>query len=134
MKPTTSRGARNCAVRIDAPGAPIPDGDGGFVEQWTTIVASWPCAIVSATAANQERLIAGTIEALATHKLTGDYVPTLTALCRMFLLTDPEHPGRRFDVLSVVAVGARRFEMQVIAAEYITDADPRPQRGPLVAA
>jgi head-tail adaptor len=129
MTPTMSRGARNSTVRIDAPGAPIPDGDGGFTEQWTTIVTSWPCALENALAANQERMIAGTIETLATHRLTGDYLPAVTALCRMLLLSDPEHPGRRFDVLSVVAVGARRFEMQVLAAEYITDADPRPQRG-----
>jgi head-tail adaptor len=130
----TARGARTNAVRIDAPGPPLPDGDGGFTEQWTTVVTSWPCAIENATAANQERMIAGTIETLATHKLTGDYLPQITALCRMYLLTDPEHPGRRFDVLSVVAVGGLRRELTIIAAEYISDADPRPQRTPLAAA
>jgi hypothetical protein len=133
MKATIPRGARTNAVRIDAPGAPIPDGDGGFTEQWTTVIDSWPCAISSATAANQERQIAGTIETLATHRLSGDYLPQVNALCRMFLLTDPEHAPRRFDVLSVVAVGEQRFEMNVLAAEYITDADPRPQRTPLMA-
>jgi hypothetical protein len=128
MKATIPRGARTNAVRIDAPGAPIPDGDGGFTEQWTTVIDSWPCAIDNAIGANQERLVAGTIETLATHKLSGDYLPQVNALCRMYLLTDPEHPGRRFDVLSVQAVQANRFEMVILAAEYITDADPRPQK------
>jgi hypothetical protein len=124
-----SRGARNHVVRIEAAGSPIPDGDGGFVDVWTPIdPPTWYCAIEPVTAANQERLVAGTVETLATHRLHGDYHPQLSSVCRMFL-DDPERGTRRFDVLSVQADDARRFSMTAVAAEYVTDHDPRPQRG-----
>jgi head-tail adaptor len=114
-------------ARPETPGDPIPDGAGGWSDQWVACDPPvWWCAIENANARNIERGIASTVEATATHVLKGDYHPGITSLCRIWVpdLEDPtvEH---RYDVLGVEILHAARRYLVVTAAEYIAESDPR---------
>jgi len=120
-------------ARVQSPGAPTPDGEGGFIETWVDLdPATWWCSIENAAARNLERSIAKTIEATASHLLRGDYHPGITTPCRI-LVPDVEEPAttKRYDVTSVAREHEGRRRLIVFAAEYIADNDPRPRRAPV---
>jgi head-tail adaptor len=120
-------------ARVQTPGPPTPDGEGGFTESWVDVdPPTWWCAIENAAARNLERVVAKTIEASATHMLRGDYHPAITTVCRI-LVPDVEDPAttKRYDVTSVAREHEGRRHLIVFAAEYITDNDPRPRRAPV---
>jgi head-tail adaptor len=123
------RGKYRFRTRVETPGAPLPDGDGGFVEQWTPVTVWW-CDIEPATVRNQERLVSNTIAATATHVLSGDYHPGITTLCRLWV-PDLEQPtiDRRYDISSVQRVHGLRRYLVVGAVEYLAERDPRPVVG-----
>lgn len=117
---------------VEAPGQPIPDGSGGFTEQWDPLSPSiWWCLIEPATAQQMERMISRTVEAMATHVLTGDFHPQLTTACRILVpIGDGTTNTRRFDIAAVQQVRGERRTMQVVCVEYLSDRDPRPRRLP----
>lgn len=110
---TTAIGTHRHQVTVQAPGAAVPDGDGGFTEDWVTLVpAPWRCAIVPATAKDLERVAAGTVISTATHILTGRYHPGLAAASttarivfgtRVFSVTGVFDPEERH--LETIATG-----------------------------
>lgn len=58
----TTIGARRHRIRLQNPSAPIPDGDGGYTEQWDPCTPPTAYAeIVVASSANLERLGAGSV-------------------------------------------------------------------------
>lgn len=91
---------------LSTPGAPIPDGDGGFTQTYVPLVigdeypAEWRCAIEVASVRAAERHFAATITAHATHIVSGRYHPGITTLTRM-VWTDrfgAVHTGNVLDV------------------------------------
>jgi hypothetical protein len=115
-------------TKVEKPAAPTKDGRGGWIENWLPLDPPvWWCSIENFNARDVERPVAKGVSSSATQLLRGDYHPTLTALCRIWVpdLEDPtvEH---RYDVLGVEIVDMGRRYLRVTAAEYLAERDPRP--------
>ena len=103
-------GLRDKRITLDAPGTPIADADGGFLDGYTPLDPPDAfAAIVPITARDQERAFAGTVLATATHEITVPYHPGVTIETRVTYvdprsgrtrawqvtaLRDPEEAGR----------------------------------------
>lgn len=71
-------------VLLQAPGAPVPDGDGGFTQTWTDLSPNtWYCSIKPATARDLERVAAGTVISSASHIVEGRYHAGITTKTRI---------------------------------------------------
>jgi len=110
-----SIGAYDHVAALEAPGAPVPDGHGGFTEAWTPLdPATWFCAIEPATQRSLEELGAGTaVLSQATHIVRGWYHPGLTTQARLKV------DGRILNVIYVTNRGERGIESQLVCAEVV---------------
>src|SRR4026208_1417998 len=71
-------------VVLRAPGAPVPEGDGGFTQTWTDLSPNtWYCSIKPATARDLERVAAGTVISSASHIVEGRYHAGITTKTRI---------------------------------------------------
>ena len=77
-------------VTLQTPGAPVPDGDGGYTEVWTVLGSRVPAAVEPATARSLERIAASTVTSTASHLVTIRYLPGITTKTRVVFhdLTD----------------------------------------------
>jgi len=79
-----SSGKRDKRIRLQNPGAPVPDGDGGYTEGLADLSPAYVQAhIAPASARDLERAASGTVIASATHLITIPYhrqVTTETAI------------------------------------------------------
>jgi SPP1 family predicted phage head-tail adaptor len=101
-------------VAVEAPGTPVPDPDGGYTEGWEPLdPPDWDCAITRATAADLERLSAGTVLSQATHVVKGNYHAGITTETRLTF------DGRVFNVLSVVDRDERHEETDLVCGEVV---------------
>jgi len=106
----TTRGERRHIVSFEAPGDPVPDGEGGYTYTWTSFTpAGWYVAIRPATAADAEAALAGTQITHVSHVITGDYHPGVTTDTRMIF------NGQVYHVTSVIDDEARGLTMTVVA-------------------
>lgn len=97
-------------VTFEAPGAPMPDGDGGFTEDWQPLSPpTWYVRIRPITARDQEDLVAGTVITHVSHIVHGRYHPQISTRCRML------HAGQVFQVTGVENVELRNTEMILVA-------------------
>jgi head-tail adaptor len=63
-----ANGERRRLVKLDRPGASVPDGDGGYVEGWEPLSPPTAYAkINAATQADMEKTAAGTTLSMQTH-------------------------------------------------------------------
>ncbi len=102
---------------LENPGAPVPDGEGGFIYVWTALVPSpWWAAISNASARNTERHFASTVIAHATHIADGRYHPGITTQTRV---TWTDYGGRvhQAQVLDVEDVDGSGVESIVLLSE-----------------
>lgn len=107
-------GARLHLVLFQNPGAPVPDGDGGFTQTWTDLSpATWHVSIEPATARDLERVAAGTVLSTATHIVKGRYHPTVTTATRMI------YGGRTFSITGKANLEERDIFMELIAVEVV---------------
>jgi head-tail adaptor len=84
--PPITRGDRRHLVTLRNPGAPIPDGRGGFTYVYTDLSpATMFAAVQPAAAGNLERERSDTNLATATHLLTMDFHPQVTTETRIWL-------------------------------------------------
>jgi SPP1 family predicted phage head-tail adaptor len=108
-----SAGRRVHLATVQAPGAPVPDGDGGFAQTWTTLVEV-RVAIEPATARVLERLIANTsIISQATHVITMPYVAGVTTESRVLF------GAREWHVLGVIDPEERHRELILTCIETV---------------
>jgi hypothetical protein len=120
MKSTTIAKTRHL-VRLDEPGPPVPDGEGGWTEGSVPLnPPAWYCSIEAATAYGMEREIAGTVSATASHLLRGRFHPGISTTTRIFL-TDLHRGGveRRFEVESVRTLDEAGVQLAVLAHEVL---------------
>jgi head-tail adaptor len=112
-------GRRTTYVTLENPGAPVPDGAGGFTESWTPLdpPAAW-VALEALGGADMERLTADTISASGTHQVTLPYHPQVTVQTRL-TYADPDRGLRTFQVLGWRDPGAVRRELVLVAAEAL---------------
>jgi SPP1 family predicted phage head-tail adaptor len=92
----------------------VPDGVGGFLQSWTDLApASWMVAIEPATAADLERIAAGTTLSTASHVVTGRFHPGVTTQTRMIF------NGQFFSITGVVNVELRSITMICGAVQVV---------------
>jgi len=110
-------GRRTKYVTLEAPGAPVPDGAGGYTETWAPLdpPATW-AALDALSAADMERVTADTIVASGTYAITLPYHPGVTVETRITYV-DPDRGPRVFQVLGLRDPDEARRELILVAAE-----------------
>lgn len=107
-------GDRPHRVTFQNPGPAVPDGDGGTVVTWIDLnPPALSVKIAPATAADLERVTAGTVLATATHIVTGPYHPQVTTQTRLI------HDGRTFSVTGASSPDERHVEMVLVCKEVV---------------
>jgi head-tail adaptor len=115
----TPAGNRTKVVTLEAPGAPVPDGAGGYTETWAPL--NPPTAWVSLdalSAADMERVTADTVTASGTFAITLPYHPGVTVETRL-TYTDPDRGPRVFQVLGLRDPEEARRELVLVAVEAL---------------
>lgn len=95
-------------VTLSNPGAPVPDGDGGFTSTYTPLdPAEWRCGIEKASAKLSERHFAATVTAHATYVMTGRFHAGITTKTRMVWVdrAGETHTGNVLDVEDTEGAG-----------------------------
>lgn len=111
---TTPRGEKRHLVNLQAPGDPVPDGEGGFIETMAALdPPTWHVQMLPATVRNMERVAAGTTIASASHILTGDYHPGVNTE------TQAIFEGRTLYVRSVVDPEEKHIETICVCEEVV---------------
>jgi head-tail adaptor len=101
-------------VRLESPGDPVPDGDGGYTESWAPLnPATWACMIRPANARDLETIGAGTVLSQATHVVEGRYHAGITTETRLI------RDGRVLNVIYVGNRAERGITTDLICAEVI---------------
>jgi head-tail adaptor len=110
-------GQRTKVVTLENPGAPVPDGAGGYTETWAALnpPTAW-VALDALASADMERLTADTIVASGTHQVTLPYHPGVTVETRLTYV-DPDRGPRVFQVLGLRDPNEARRELVLVAAE-----------------
>ena len=109
-----NRGDYRHVVSFQGPGAPVPDGDGGWLTTWANLTpATWHVSIRPATARDLERTPQGTTISTASHIVTGDYRADVTTQTRMLF------DGRTFSINGVSNLEERNITMVLIAVEMV---------------
>lgn len=103
-------GARRHKIRMENPGNPQPDGDGGFTPGWTLLADVW-AAVMPASARDLERLVAGTVTALAPFLVVIRYLDGVSTLTRV------TYHGRELAVLGVRNIGELNTRLEMICEE-----------------
>ena len=107
-------GSYRHVVTLQGPGVLVPDGEGGWTEGWADLdPAKWDVSIVRATAADLERVGAGTILTTATHVIEGRYRPDITLATRLVF------EGREFAITGIDNLEERDRTLRLIAEEQI---------------
>jgi len=107
-------GRRIHVIGLQAPGLPIPDGDGGVIESWTDLdPPTVKASIDIATARDLEHLPAGTVIAQAAHVIRMPYHPGVTTTTRILFR------GRAFSLTSVVNPEERNIQLECIGVEVV---------------
>ena len=109
-----ARGDRRHLVTFQAPTTGI-DADGNYTQTWTDLdPATWHVSIEPATAADLERVAAGTVISSASHLVRGDWHPGVTTESRMLF------DGQTFAITGVVNVELRGIAMICGAVQVVT--------------
>lgn len=111
----TAVGTHRHLVLFQNPGAPVPDGDGGYTQSWTDASpATWHVSIDPATTRDLERVAAGTVLSTASHIVRGRYHPGVTLATRMVF------GGRTFSITGKANLEERGIDMELVAVEVVT--------------
>lgn len=101
-------------VLLQNPGAPVPDGKGGFTQSWTDLLPpTMQTKIAPATAADLERVASGTVISTATHIVTMSYHPQVATKTRLIF------DGRTFHVTGVANPEERKVDTILICKEVV---------------
>lgn len=106
-------GAFRHRVMFQAPGPPVPDGEGGFTDGWVDLPPAWDVEIKPATIRDMERLATGTVVAAATHVIRGRYRGDVKKDARLIF------DAREFRITGVKNVDERGAELHLFAIETI---------------
>jgi head-tail adaptor len=107
--PPAAIGQDRHLVTFETVGAPVRDGRGGFTRPLVPLSpATWYVRIRPATAADQERALAGTLLTHRSYVVHGRYHPGVTLAARMVF------EGNTYQVVSVINLDERDREMELI--------------------
>ena len=101
-------------VTLDAPGASVPDGDGGYTQAFTALSPSsvW-ASIVPATVKDLERIAAGTVLSTASHIVTMRYHSGVSTKTRI------TYGSRILNVTGVINPEERNIETIALCVEVV---------------
>jgi len=105
-------------VTLSSPGAPTPDGDGGFTQTYAALSpADWRCAIERASVASAERNFAQTVISQATHIFTGRFHSGITTKTRLVWVdrAGTTHTANAIDVVDAEGAGV----LSIVAASEV---------------
>jgi len=114
-----SIGERQKRVRLVAPGAMVPDGDGGYTQEDAPLDP--PALFAHIRPASQqdlERVTAGTPITTATHLVAMPFHPGVTAQTRIYVENYPR-PERVFEVVYIGNPNERNAELVLVCAEVL---------------
>lgn len=114
--PTTLISARPHYVQLQRPAPPLPDGDGGYLDDpWEDLAPPRMFAeVIAASASALERVAVGaTVIAQATDVVTMPYHPQLTTKCRIL------YNGRTLHVVGVSNRDERSVETIAVCMEVV---------------
>jgi head-tail adaptor len=107
-------------ISLDAPGAAVPDGDGGYTQTFAPLTPPTMFAEVRpASARDLENLIAGTVLSTATHLITLPFHPGVTTTTRVQWTDDALRPHTA-NVTAVINVDERCVELVLGATEVVS--------------
>jgi SPP1 family predicted phage head-tail adaptor len=112
--PVTTAGQRRHRLTLEAPGAPVPDGAGGYVETFAPLTPADVWGRVEPLAAGDvERVTGSTVEATVTHLITVPFHPQITVQTRV------TYHGRLFLVQSVRNLDERNITLELTCEEVL---------------
>lgn len=88
----------------------VPDGGGGYTEDWTDVATVWAAV---EPLRGQERYEAQQVQATLSHRITIRYRAGVEPSMRVV------HDGRVFNVLSVIDPQERHRELQLLVEEVV---------------
>jgi head-tail adaptor len=107
-----SAGLYRHRVTVQAPGAPAPDGDGGYTETWVdSVPPTWAVSIAPAPLGARDTPTAGTVLPLATHQVRGRYHAGVTTQARLLF------GDRVLHVITVRNLEERQRTLDVLCSE-----------------
>jgi head-tail adaptor len=110
----TPLGQQNKLVLVQAPGAGVPDGDGGSTQTWADLTPpTWYCRITPATEKDLERVAAGTVLSTNMSIVKGPYRSDLTTGARLIYNT------RRLHVTGVANPEEANVELVLVCVEIV---------------
>jgi head-tail adaptor len=110
----TPAGQRVHLITVQGPGAPVPDGDGGYTQTWADLdPPQLKASITNATARDLELLAAGTVISQAAYVLTMPYHPQITTAARVLFR------GRVLALTSVANREERNVQLVCLATEVL---------------
>lgn len=115
----TTAGERRQRATFQNPSANVPDGEGGTTQTWANLSpASLFVKIQAATAANLERVAAGTVLSTATHIVNAPFHPDVKLKTRLSWV---DRAGRTHaaNVVAVVDLDQRNIELVLVVAEIV---------------
>lgn len=101
-------------LTLEAPGTPVPDGAGGYIETFAPLTPPevWG-AVEPMSQADLERVSGSTVEATATHLITLPFHPEVTVQTRV------TYHGRTFLVQSIRNVLERNVTLELTCEEVL---------------
>jgi head-tail adaptor len=113
-------GLRTKLVGLEAPGAPLPDPDGGYTETFAALdpPTAW-AAIEPASATDLERLAAGTVITTASHLITLPFHPGITIETRISYPDPRKGRTRTFQITGLTDPDERNRELVIVAEEIL---------------
>jgi SPP1 family predicted phage head-tail adaptor len=106
--------SREHRLTLDAPGAPVPDGAGGYLETFAPLDPAELWGMVEPMSqADLERVSGSTVEATATHLITLPFHPQVTVQTRV------TYHGRTFLVQGIRNVLERNVTLELTCEEVL---------------
>jgi head-tail adaptor len=97
-------------VTFEEPGAPVPDGEGGYTESWVPLSpATWYVRVSPMSGRDAEQVLAGTVVTHLTHRVHGRWHPGISTKARMLFA------GATYLITSVANIDGRSLEMDLTA-------------------
>lgn len=117
------RGDRRHRVTVQNPDPPVPDGDGGWTQDWHDLdPAQLWVAIRDTLVQSVEQSRSGAVIGLATRTLESAFHPDVTTQTRILhdgTICACGTPDAVYSVLSVTSDAARRVQMTLQVAEVV---------------
>jgi head-tail adaptor len=127
MRRATASGLRTQLVSVMNPSTPVPDGDGGFRQDWSVADPGTVYAYIQTAGPGiQERPVDGTVTAEATHTFSIPYHAQITTLTRLIC------EGEQYSVTGVQDPDHRHIDL-VLLAVHLEGAPPLKPAGDWVA-